>query len=167
MSLVSKTTVQINTLLNKVDPTEAAVAALDTRLDTAEGTLVALDTRLDTAEGTLVALDTRLDNAEITFLPSIYNSTVNATTTASGQSEARATGAKILKVVNNGANTVYIALGQSNLDAESNLTTGVNNVERFLIPVGTKPAYINIANYSHYAWLGNGATVSVTLIQGV
>lgn len=115
----------------------------------------------------IAALDARLSNAEITFIPSIYNSTVSATTTATGQSEARATGAMLLKVVNNSANSVYIALGQSNIDAESNLTSGVNNVERFLIPVGTKPAYINIANYSHYAWLGNGATVSVTLTQGV
>lgn len=50
MSVVTKTTAQINTLLDKVDLNEAAVAALDTRLDTAEGTLVTLDGRLDTLD---------------------------------------------------------------------------------------------------------------------
>ena len=101
------------------------------------------------------------------FIPSIYSGTKSATTTIFGQSEAKATGAMVLKVVNlSTTNGVYIGLGQSNAEAESNISTGTNNIVRFLVPK-LATSYINISDYSHYSWLGNGATVSTILTQGV
>ncbi len=101
------------------------------------------------------------------FIPSIYTATKSATTTVSGQSEAKATGSMVLKVQNlSTTNGVYIGLGQSNIEAESNSSTGSNNITRFLVPQGIT-SYINISDYSYYSWLGNGATVSTILTQGV
>jgi hypothetical protein len=102
-----------------------------------------------------------------TFIPSIYSGTKSATTTIAGQSEAKATGAKVLKIENQSStNSVYIGLGQSLSEAETNASTGNNNVTRFLV-LPKKISYINISNYSFYSWLGNGATVATILTQGV
>jgi hypothetical protein len=116
----------------------------------------------------LALVDSLSAAVQTPFLPSIYDSTKSATTSVAGQSEACATGAKVLCAENlSVSNVVYIGLGQSQSEAEANAASGVNNVTRFKLPTSSGPCYINIANYSFYSWLGGGATVSVHLVQGV
>ena len=116
----------------------------------------------------LAIVDTLASQVQTPFIPSIYDSTVSATTSVTGQSEARASGAKVLCCENLSINNVvYIGLGQTQNEAEANATSGSNNVTRFKLPTSSGPCYINIANYAFYAWLASGATVSLHLVQGV
>ncbi len=116
----------------------------------------------------LSIVDGLASQVQTPFIPSIYDSTVSATTSIAGQSEARASGAKVLCCENlSTTNVVYIGLGQTQSEAEANASGGENNVTRFKLPTSSGPCYINIANYAFYAWLGSGATVSLHLVQGV
>ncbi len=116
----------------------------------------------------LAIVDSLASQVQTPFIPSIYDSTVSATTSATGQSEARASGAKVLCCENlSTTNVIYIGLGQTQNEAEANASGGENNVTRFKLPTSSGPCYINIANYAFYAWLGSGATVNVHLVQGV
>jgi hypothetical protein len=101
------------------------------------------------------------------FTPSIFSGTKTATTTVTGQSEAIAVGATKLKVVNKDTtNSLYIGLGTSASAAEAACSSGLSGDTRFLL-LAESDALIYIGNYSHYAWLGATATVSIRINQGV
>lgn len=101
------------------------------------------------------------------FTPSIYSAPKSATTTVAGQSEAIATGATKLRAINTDAtNSVYIGFGMSAILAEAACSSGTAGVDRFLIRasgIADEP----FGAYSHYAWLGDGGTVTVRITQGV
>jgi len=101
------------------------------------------------------------------FTPSIYSGSKSATTTVTGQSEAIATGATKIEVVNEDAtNSIYIGFGATASAAESACSTGTAGVNRFLILAKGRMLQ-PVASYTHYAWLGVGGTVSVRVTQGV
>jgi hypothetical protein len=101
------------------------------------------------------------------FTPSIYSGTKSATTTVTGQSEAIATGATKIQVVNKDAtNGVYIGFGNSAAEAEAACSSGVAGVSRFLILADSISLQL-VKDFTHYAWLGVGGTVSLRITQGV
>lgn len=101
------------------------------------------------------------------FTPSIYSGLKSATTTVTGQSEAIATGATKLQVINKDAtNGAYIGLGSSASAAETACSSGVAGQTKFLL-LAEGQAMIPLTGYSHYAWLGVGGTVSLRVTQGV
>lgn len=96
------------------------------------------------------------------FTPSSYSAIKSATTSVSGQSEALATDAAILRVENlDGTNYGLIAFGTSAGSAETNAANGV--------AVGfSKTEYVGVPDLAtHYAWLGDTGTVLLNIIQGV
>lgn len=101
------------------------------------------------------------------FVPSIYSAVKSATTTVSGQSEAIATGATKIEVVNNDASlTLTIGLGMSTTEAEQACSTGIAGENKFLLlPKGR--LFYHLSDYSHYAWLGVGGIVSTQITQGI
>lgn len=102
-----------------------------------------------------------------TFTPSIYSGTKSATTTVTGQSEAVATGATKIQVVNKDAtNSAYIGFGMSAAEAEAACSTGIPGTTKFLI-LADSSMLQNLGNFTHYAWLGVGGTVSMRVTQGV
>jgi hypothetical protein len=103
----------------------------------------------------------------VTFSPSIYSGQKLATTTVTGQSEARATGTRSLRInVEDGVNYVYIGLGNTAAEAETNCTTGIAGDNRFIIMPATM-ADISMESYKYYAWVGVGGSVYIRITQGV
>ena len=102
-----------------------------------------------------------------TFTPSIYSGLKSATTTVTGQSEAVASGATKLNVVNKDAtNSLYVGFGMSTIEAENACSNGSSGVDKFLLLADSTMLQF-ISDYSHYAWLGVGGTVSMRITQGV
>lgn len=105
--------------------------------------------------------------ASCSFTPSIYSGTKSATTTVTGQSEAIATGATKIQIVNKDAtNGVYIGFGISAAAAEEACSLGTAGVNKFLILADSIALQV-VTEYTHYAWLGVGGTVSLRITQGV
>lgn len=107
------------------------------------------------------------DVGTASYTPSIYSGLKSATTTVTGQSEAIATGATKLQVVNKDTtNSVYIGFGLSASEAEAACSTGTAGIDKFLL-LAEGQLTVTIGDYTHYAWLGSGGTVSVRITQGV
>ena len=113
------------------------------------------------------ALVLQVNGGDFKFIPSIYSGLKSATTTVSGQSEAIATGAKKLQVVNKDTtNRLYIGLGTSQATAEAACSSGTAGVDKFLL-LADSILTVTLSGYTHYAWLGVGGTVSARVTQGV
>lgn len=107
------------------------------------------------------------DVGTASYTPSIYSGLKSATTTVTGQSEAIATGATKLQVVNKDAtNSLYIGLGTSQATAEAACSSGTAGVDKFLL-LADSMLTVPISDYTYYAWLGVGGTVSTRVTQGV
>lgn len=106
------------------------------------------------------------DNAQRvfgSFIPSSYSAVRTATTTATNQSEAIATGATKVQVVNTDAsNYVTIAFGTSAADAEANVAVG-----GVVVLAGQERTIGIPKNATHVAWLADTANVDIDLTQGV
>lgn len=120
------------------------------------------------ADGVLYAVSGGVNRSiSGTFTPSIYSGIKSASTNVSGQSEAIATGASLIQVANKDAtNSVYIGFGMSASSAEAACSSGVAGVNRFLLLADSIMLQF-IGEYTYYAWLGVGGTVSVRITQGV
>jgi hypothetical protein len=102
-----------------------------------------------------------------TFVPSIFSGVKSATTTVTGQSEAIAEGTIKIQVTNKDAtNGCYIGFGNSASAAEAACSSGTAGINRFLVLADSQMLQL-VNNYSHYAWLGIGGTVSLRISQGV
>ena len=95
------------------------------------------------------------------FAPSSYSAIKSATTTVTGQSEAIASGAVKLRIVNlDGSNYGLVAFGTDAATAESNAANGV-------VCIAGSTNIISIpANANYYSWLGDTGTVSLAITQG-
>lgn len=101
------------------------------------------------------------------FTPSIYSGAKSATITVTGQSETIATGARKLQAVNKDVtNSAYVGFGLSAAEAEAACSTGIAGRTKFLL-LADSTMLQNIGDYTHYAWLGVGGTVSMRITQGV
>lgn len=121
------------------------------------------------ADAVVRAIDARTNDnlTTTTFTPSIYSGTKSATTTVTGQSEAIATGATKIQIANKDAtNGLYIGFGNSSAAAEAACSSGTAGVNRFLILADAVSLQLT-KDYTHYAWLGIGGTVSARITQGV
>lgn len=100
------------------------------------------------------------------FTPSIYSGEKSATTNGASQVEAVPTGGKKIYALNNDAtNSAYIGFGNSEAEAKANRDGGVAGETQFLVL--SKSPMQQIINYSHYAWIGVGGTVSLQISIGV
>ncbi len=117
---------------------------------------------------TVTNLSTKLDAIEgFKFSPSIYSAEVLATTLVTGQSEVAATGATKLQVVNQSlVNSVYIGIGGTFLEAESNCSAGWAGSTRHMLLPNTS-AIINLDDCTHFAWVSSAGTATVKITQGV
>lgn len=98
----------------------------------------------------------------IGFTPSAYSAVKSATTTVTGQSQALASGTALLKVSNlDGTNYALVAFGTSASNAETNAANGVA-----IIP-GTTEYLRTPEEATHYAWLGDTGTVSLSITEGI
>jgi hypothetical protein len=116
----------------------------------------------------VTSLQTQLDAIEsFKFSPSIYSGEVTATTTATNQSEIAASGTKKLYIENKSlVNSVYIGIGGSFAEAETNCSTGWAGSTRHRLLPDTS-AYINLDGWTHFAWVSLAGTATIKITQGV
>lgn len=142
MTIINKTTAQINTLLDKINPTEVSVDILEDTVDVLENSL-----------------------GNFTFIPSMFTSTKIATSFSIDQSEPLDEGVTIIRIANlDVTHGIYISLGNSHHEAQYNSDFGMNNINRFYIKPNSI-SYIMVGDYSYYGWLGSSGIVEIT--QGV